>query len=414
MPLGSRASRSDLTGRTLPGTQSVLPRAIAIFHADPRDSAVHKKLIELDSLRALMAFAVFVSHAQFLSGTEIWSLSLGGIAVTVFIMLSGFAITKSLVGSTATYRQYLARRFWRIYPAYLIGLLLGLCVSWHTPDLLQHLGWVHAPSVARIAQRTAGEHALFWPHLGAHLVLLHGAIPDAVLYGSALTFNSPAWSLSLEWQFYLLAPAIIALVQASLRLPLAGRLIACVLTLLVLIYVRAALAPWYDQVPSFLPQQLIFFLVGILSALRLEWAVATRTRLLACSAALVLLGVALGDRTAVLATGLWTLTLASCAHTAPAWLLPVRRALSMPRLVLAGEASYSFYIIHEPLMLAAADLIHRAWPTRSHHGFELALLLTVVPIGAIAWLMFTRIEMPINRWARAQFHGTRTAAAAAA
>jgi len=82
---------------------------------------VNKKLIELDSLRALMAFAVFVSHAQFLSATEIWSFSLGGLAVTVFIMLSGFAITKSLIGSDASYRQYIARRFWRIYPVYLVG-----------------------------------------------------------------------------------------------------------------------------------------------------------------------------------------------------------------------------------------------------------------------------------------------------
>jgi len=37
-----------------------------------------------------------------------------------------------------------------------------------------------------------------------------------------------------------------------------------------------------------------------------------------------------------------------------------------------------------------------------------------VPIGALAWLMFTRIETPINRWARHQFRGTPVAAVAAA
>lgn len=375
---------------------------------------MNKKLIELDSLRALMAFAVFVSHAQFLSATEIWSFSLGGLAVTVFIMLSGFAITKSLMGSHATYRQYIARRFWRIYPVYLVGLALGLAVSWLTPDLLQSLGWVHGPSVARIVQRTASEHEMFGAHLGAHLMLLHGAIPDAVLYGSALAFNSPAWSLSLEWQFYLLAPAIIGAVKLALRLPPLGRVAAFAATLAVLVVARAQLAAWYDQVPSFLPQQLVFFLIGIASALRLEWATATRRRLFACAAGIVLVGAALGGVTNLMATSLWALTLVACAHTAPAWTAPVRRVLSLPRLALAGEASYSFYIIHEPLMLAAAAALHHVWPTRSHHGFELALMLTVVPIGALAWLMFTRIETPINRWARDQFRGTPTAAVAAA
>jgi peptidoglycan/LPS O-acetylase OafA/YrhL len=82
--------------------------------------------------------------------------------------------------------------------------------------------------------------------------------------------------------------------------------------------------------------------------------------------------------------------------------------MSLPRLALAGEASYSFYIIHEPLMIVAAIGLHRIWPTRSHHAFEFVLLLTIVPIGAIAWWMFTRIETPINRWARARFRGTPT------
>ena len=44
----------------------------AVAAAPAREPDLNKKLIELDSLRALMAFSVFVSHEQFLSGTEIW------------------------------------------------------------------------------------------------------------------------------------------------------------------------------------------------------------------------------------------------------------------------------------------------------------------------------------------------------
>src|SRR5207253_959588 len=101
--------------------------------------------------------------------------------------------------------------------------------------------------------------------------------------------------------------------------PAAGRLLVFAVTLAVLVIVRARLAAVYDQVPSFLPQQLVFFLIGIASALRLEWATATRRRLFACAAGVVLVGVALGGITNVMATSLWALTLVACAHTAPGW-----------------------------------------------------------------------------------------------
>ncbi|MEP6505603.1 MAG: acyltransferase [Betaproteobacteria bacterium] len=376
---------------------------------------MNKKLVELDSLRALMAFAVFISHIQFLSAAEIWSFSLGGMAVTVFIMLSGFAITKSLLGSDASYGQYLARRFWRIYPVYLVGLLLGVCVSWNTPALLQELGWVHPPSVARIAERTLGEHEHFLAHLLAHLALVHGAIPDALLYGAGLTFNSPAWSLSLEWQFYVVAPALLLAVRWGSRLAWPARIVAIVVGCAALAAMRIGFGPAFPQVPSFLPIQLAFFLVGILTAIHLDWLAAARSRLLAYALGLVLLGLVLGGLTNVLAMAIWALTLVASAHTAPRVLQPVRKLLSMPLLALAGEASYSFYIVHEPVILAIAAPIKRAWPHPSHHGFELVLFVaSFVPVCVLSWLMFRYIETPINRWAKTRFRGTPLQAAAVA
>ena len=92
-----------------------------------------KKLVELDSLRGLMAFWVFLSHVLFLggySGNHLKDiLSQGGLAVYVFVILSGFAITSSLIHSRNNYGAFMARRFFRIYPAYLVGLALGLATS---------------------------------------------------------------------------------------------------------------------------------------------------------------------------------------------------------------------------------------------------------------------------------------------
>src|SRR5262249_5828553 len=51
----------------------------------------------------------------------------------------------------------------------------------------------------------------FWPNFWAHLTMLHGAISTTILPSGMYVFNPPAWSLSLEWQFYLLAPLVILL-----------------------------------------------------------------------------------------------------------------------------------------------------------------------------------------------------------
>lgn len=46
-------------------------------------------------------------------------------------------------------------------------------------------------------------------HALAHLFMMHGAVPNDVLPHSEYAFNMPAWSISLEWQFYLVAPLFI-------------------------------------------------------------------------------------------------------------------------------------------------------------------------------------------------------------
>lgn len=364
-----------------------------------------EKLGELDGLRALMAFIVFVSHVQFLVGREIDALPIGGYAVTVFVMLSGFAITRSLMASTATYGQYMARRFFRIYPVYMIGLVLGLCTSWFIPDLVNALGWVRGEAVVRLTARGISEDQHFVAHLLAHLSLIHGAIPDNVLYGAGLAFNGPAWSLSLEWQFYLLAPLLLAGFAGANKLHWLVPLVLAAAAFYVLRKVGIALSPIYPQIPSFLPQQLIFFFVGIWSAHFYDRISSSKLYAAAFLMAVAVMGWKMGGLLNLASTITWVFIIALGSALRNRLFTQVRDILGSKAMSSAGEASYGFYIIHMPVILTVAMIAKRLAPDVSQDALSAILYSTAVPIGTFAWLSFTRLESPINRWAKRRFKG---------
>ena len=79
--------------------------------------------------------------------------------------------------------------------------------------------------------------------------MLHGAISSNLLPDSPLRFNLPAWSISLEWQFYLIAPAVIMIARRH------GAIIWFALLIALLeIAFRHGLFGKFDS-PSFLPER---------------------------------------------------------------------------------------------------------------------------------------------------------------
>lgn len=72
---------------------------------------------------------MFAHHVLFFVGLDYGN---GALAVTLFIMISGFAIASSRLKRQTSYREYMARRTFRIYPIYLVALALGV-VSFREP-----------------------------------------------------------------------------------------------------------------------------------------------------------------------------------------------------------------------------------------------------------------------------------------
>src|SRR5690606_17743270 len=109
----------------------------------------------------------------------------------------------------------------------------------------------------------------FYWHLLLHVPALHSLVPAAILPNSGYAFIGQAWSISLEWQFYLIAPFAIAFFKKPKSVLWAIAMVS--LALVLMLYGREASK-------GFIGAHMHFFLIGALSfyALRLlrdkmEW-----------------------------------------------------------------------------------------------------------------------------------------------
>ena len=168
------------------------------------------RFVAIEGLRAWLAWAVVLDHVANWSGFRGLLGELlrhfGYTSVMIFVVVSGVVITNLIIERPEPYRHYLLRRFMRLYPLFVVACILGYFVY---PLPLQAPGF-DLEYTTELQGIIASEAAHFWGHLAAHAAMLHGAIPHNLLPFSELTFSMFAWSVSLEWQFYLIALFVIA------------------------------------------------------------------------------------------------------------------------------------------------------------------------------------------------------------
>lgn len=172
----------------------------------------NSRIVEFESLRGLMAIWVMMGHVALtfnipnLEANTLWKIiGENGRAVNVFITLSGFVIFHLLNKEDEKYERYIARRFLRLFPSYLVCLLLSVAMLYPSIEALLSIEEPTTRTLQRIAIFQASLTD-FWSHLVAHLTLLHGLIPQHILPFTDYAFIGQAWSISVEWQFYLIAP----------------------------------------------------------------------------------------------------------------------------------------------------------------------------------------------------------------
>jgi peptidoglycan/LPS O-acetylase OafA/YrhL len=329
---------------------------------------------DVEGLRALAIGIVLLAHAGV-------GVAAGGyVGVDVFFLISGFLITRLLVGERErtgriALPRFYARRIKRLMPQALTAVVVVALVA---PMVLSPLSAVEALDDVT----AASVYAMNW-HLAAGSV-------DYFASGAADGPLDHFWSLAVEEQFYIVWPLLLLVVGRRWLGPVLG-----LLTLVSLAYAvhRVAAAPeqayfstgtraWELALGGLLAVTLSHRRPGPRASTALAWSGV---------AAIAVATVTFGADTAVPAWPTLLPVLGAAALVAAgsgATALPTR-ALSLRPVRFVGRISYAWYVWHWPVLIFAVA----AWgPLSTAQGLAVTAASLLPTLVTHRW-----IEEPIRR-----------------
>ena len=359
------------------------------------------ELLGLTGIRFYAALTVYITHAvEKLPGTDALMgssviLQAGSNAVSFFFVLSGFILAYNYADhfrggvSLSRYKRFVWDRLARIYPVHLLTLLLVVPIAMLSPN-----------------------NPLDWRAFPFHLTLLQCWWPSSSPLWFSY-FNTPSWSISCEWFFYVLAPLAIFLSLRNSR-----KWVPLTLTLVYVFGIGWFLG--YSQpdrtrthfVNFFAPSRFAEFLAGVYVARlflaspegKLSWASRGMQvsgvlfivlgaiskqfsiwpfrggLLIIPGAALLILGLAYGHGQFV-------------AH------------LSRPWLNRLGVASFSLYMVHDPILRAVrGTFFYSGWEVRSWPMFLAIGLVVFLLVQTAALMVCYGFEIPMQKRLRSMLN----------
>ena len=402
----------------------------------------------LTGLRFIAAFSVLVGHGfswilqthETPWGVIYWVSQISGFGMTLFFVLSGFVIHYnygSLVteGRLRGIATFLWARFARLYPLFLLMMLVYVLLSSRTFDLLAG----HPERFGSILR--ALPYFLFSIHSWVYVSIDKTPLIDAIGGGSPIT-----WSISTEWFFYFAYLCIASLILRA-RTPqhtILFALLWCTLWIAISsgLYDRSALIDaWAVQhfgpiagmqehpQDSFVRWLLYFspylrcgeFMLGTLMAqlyVNLEKRpISDRENLMGTvaffAAAASVMVITYLNYSPEVGMNIFRKMNMNFALAPTAALLifcgaryknAASRTLMWRPIVLFGEASYSIYLVHDVVLASAVKLTGSAMHSIAYDLVKLVLLLTAVLL--ISLTLYTYYEAPARRWLRGR-RGTR-------
>jgi len=362
-------------------------------------------------LRFLLALTVAVGHASGFFGTLIYPYMVGSRAVQIFYMISDFLIALILSGKYADTPRgnwiFYSNRAVKIFVPYLAILATTICL-WLAFRAATGTGVSLEPFFSEAAQMSFGTWMfavltnlfLIGMEWGAMLIYRGGELfyslyaieqpPNAI----GFTIIVPAWTLSLELMFYLIAPfilrrhflviAALALASYALRFQAYG-------------FGYRSQATDY----RFFPFELSLFLYGALSYryyLFLKARDLLKPRLsLAITVVCALTAISLPryfnqhqhQMYALVGLLLPALFDFSTRHRFDKWL---------------GDLSYPLYLVHWPVCQLALTIFNLRWPGEAEKSALYPYLAVIASVG-LAVAINHLLVYPIDRWRQTRARG---------
>ncbi|MBO0359794.1 acyltransferase [Hymenobacter sp. BT186] len=351
------------------------------------------ELLALTGLRGVAALLVFWFHVDLRTPlTFLWQFgplynvfSHGAFGVTIFFVLSGFVLTYSQLRtitaaghpSVGSYAAFMRKRFARIYPVYLVGMLLTALVC-----TVQH-SWPPDMGVLAVTNLTMTQ--VLFPSI------------------SMLWYSNGAWSVAVEVFFYLVFPFLLPLLLRIRRQAVLWVVLAVVV--LVGTLGGAAYTLWPEHVsyvlmyshPLFRVSEFVSGVVAGILVFRFNWRPAEWKALLIVALAVGYI-VFFGSKLLGFVVHNWLVVPAVVVLLAVA-VQPektkVVKLLAHPWLVYAGRISYCFYVVQLPLFMAEETLLERQQlaPGQQWYGFPIFCVTLLLAVVVHKW-----VEQPAYRF----------------
>lgn len=370
-----------------------------------------KRFPELDGLRGIMAWIVVGSHLVAQSGFAHskfpFPLNLfvsGGLAVDVFIILSGFVIFHLLDRKREAYSSFIFRRFFRLFPAYLVCLMFGAMLVPHATEIIEKLPWSDQKVFGPISSTWDSSNEFFWQHLLLHLTMLHGLLPNEILPYSSGAILDVAWSISLEWQFYLIAPFLFSFMQLNWN---RTAMVSCAA---IAAYAMSPLfggffnegifATWHLHGALFL--KFHYFFVGIITQQLFNQFQQSDAKLGPGKALSILAVVFIFVQDNAIVVWLFTMAAilvspnAGIASKPFSWL---KSLLNLSAIQSLGKISYSTYLVHISIIYFVSYVLLSFDESWSRLAFGVSLTLLTIPAVLVAsWALYYLVELPFIRF----------------
>lgn len=357
------------------------------------DNAKSERLLEIDILRGVAAFAVFLFHASIIAGFpkrtlppfdffgyEISGLpnifSFGATGVNLFFVISGFCLSLKPLQKglhSVDNKSYFKDRLARIYPAYIVAVFYSLAVT-----LFFNNEWTVA-------------------ELFAVLVFFQGFIQEW-----HFGLNGALWSMATEVQFYFAFPFMFILFQRLQPVKfIVGILIFVVGYRLLIVQIpSAAMVIGGIRSDTFfmnmLPGRLFEFSLGMVLAY--YWIFNRRLLVRLCRISFIPVFIFAIYARMNLSTAIADPVLGLMCVILVGLSITVDIKLGWKFIIAAfGRSSYSFFLLHMPTLLLVHKIISSRDQVVTYGGF-MALVLVGFFISLVFGVaLYNCVEKPLSR-----------------